>query len=46
MVNEMSSVLLTLQNNVTNVMTGINQLNIILSKVRKNRLNNGNNNMG
>ena len=45
MLNEMSTVLLTLQNNVINVMTGINQLNIIISKIRQHRLNNGNNNM-
>ena len=43
MLNEMSTVLLTLQNNVTNVMAGINQLNIIISKIRQNRLNNGSN---
>ena len=48
MVDEMGSVLLTLQSNVIKVMDGINQLNLIISKIKQYKANNNmmNNMMG
>ena len=44
-VNEMSSVLLTLQSDMVKVMNGINQLNLIITKIKQYNANNINNNM-
>ena len=44
-VDEMSSVLLTLQTDMIKVMNGINQLNLLITKIKQNNLNNINNNM-
>ena len=48
MVDEMGSVLLTLQSNMIKVMDGINQLNLIISKIKQYKANNNmmNNMMG
>ena len=48
MVDEMGSVLLTLQSNMIKVMDGINQLNLIVSKIKQYKANNNmmNNMMG
>ena len=43
-VNEMSSVLLTLQSDMVKVMNGINQLNLIITKIKQYNENNTNNN--
>ena len=45
MVDEMSSVLLTLQTDMIRVMNGINQLNLIITKIKQYNANNINNNM-
>jgi len=45
LIDEMSSVLLTLQTDMFKVMNGINQLNLIISKIRQNNLSNMDNNM-
>ena len=46
MLNEMSKVLLNLQSDMSKVMTGINQLNLLISNIQKYRANNNiNNNM-
>ena len=46
MLNEMSKVLLNLQSDMSKVMTGINQLNLLISNIQKYRANNSmNNNM-
>ena len=45
LIDEMSSVLLTLQTDMIKVMNGINQLNLIISKIRQNNLSNMDNNM-
>ena len=46
MLNEMSKVLLNLQSDMSKVMTGINQLNLLISNIQKFRANNNmNNNM-
>ena len=46
MLNEMSKVLLNLQSDMSKVMTGINQLNLLISNIQKFRENNNmNNNM-
>ena len=44
-VNEMSSILLTLQSYMVKVMNGINQLNLIITKIKQYNANNINNNM-
>ena len=45
MVDEMSSVLLTLQTNMIKVMNGINQLNLLITKIKQYNANNMINNM-
>ena len=45
MVDEMSSILLTLQSDMIKVMNGINQLNLIITKIKQYNANNINNNM-
>ena len=48
MLNEMSKVILNLQSDMSKVMTGINQLNLLISNIQKYRKNNnmmGNNMM-
>ena len=45
MVDEMSSVLLTLQTDMIKVMNGINQLNLIITKIKQYNENNTNNNI-
>ena len=45
MIDEMSSVLLTLQTDMIKVMNGINQLNLIIIKIKQYNANNINNNM-
>ena len=45
MVDEMSSILLTLQSDMIKVMNGINQLNLITTKIKQYNANNINNNM-
>ena len=40
MVDEMSSVLLTLQTDMIRVMNGINQLNLIITKIKQYNANN------
>ena len=44
-VNEMSSVLLTLQSDMVKVMNGINQLKLIITKIKQYNENNTNNNI-
>ena len=44
-INEMSSVLLTLQTDMIKVMNGINQLNLIITKIKQYNENNINNNL-
>ena len=45
LVDEMSSVLVTLQTDMLKVMNGINQLNLIITKIKQNKSNNINNNI-
>ena len=45
MIDEMSSVLLTLQTDMIKVMNGINQLNLIITKIKQYNASNINNNM-
>ena len=42
MMDEMGSILLTLQSNMIKVMDGINQLNFIISKIKQYKVNNNN----
>ena len=44
MLDEMSKVMMNLQSDMTKVMTGINQLNLIITKIKQFNLNNVNNN--